>query len=110
MSEGGNHETGGRGGAIKSGFGAFLFVALCVFALQVYLNKPEDRPAVMCWAPYKVFWLLGSELPKIVLVRDPEIALAGARKAAAFNTGCICFLTKAKLFNEGSNGGRVPCK
>lgn len=100
---------GGHGGAIRTGFGLFLFIALIVYALQIYLNKPEDRPAAACWPLYKSFWLAGVAIPKLVLPRDPEIALGAARRVASFNKSCICFVTKGKFLNEGENGNRLVC-
>lgn len=109
MSDGAQ-EGGGRRGGPSSIVGVIFVLLLAVYILQVYLNKPEDRPAAACWAPYRALWVGMVEVPKLALPRDPEVALAGARKAAAFNTRCICFMTRSRMLNTRSNGDRLACE
>lgn len=89
-----------HGGAIKTVGGFLLFIALIVYVLQVYLNKPENRPIVACWVPYQVARLALVEVPKIVLVRDHDIPLANAYRVARFNQGCICTMSHWDLLTD----------
>jgi hypothetical protein len=112
MGEGeGGGGGGGKSGAIHTGVGLVIFIALCVFGLQIYLNKPADRPIVACWMPYQAVRMVIVELPKMVLPRDQDIPLKNSRRAVMFNYACICGLQNSSLLNpKREDNGRVNCK
>jgi hypothetical protein len=93
-----------------TGFSLIMLILFVVYILQIYLNKPEDRPSTTCWAPYKALKFAMVDIPKIFLPHAPEVALGGAYRAVAFNEACTCFFSTNKIVNpNGVNNGRLAC-
>jgi hypothetical protein len=53
----------------------FLIVSIFLLALQVYLNPPEQRGQVACYAPYKLATLVGVDGFKLVAPREHQAHL-----------------------------------
>lgn len=109
-----SEEGGGgssKGGAIHSAVGFILFLIVAVYGVQIYLNKPEERPVVACYLPYQGVRLVTVSVPKILLPRDHDIPLEWSVRSAKFNKACVCELASWDLLTDGRRA-RVPyaCK